>query len=118
MVLTFRRADREDSARRLFGLALLVLCMVVGLSAGLAQTGRRADPECKTPAVCTVEGLLRLPSGFSTGFSEKQSDRLGDQVGIALQKIFNEKELVDPENIRKYLPIIRSSFSYPQLVAA
>jgi hypothetical protein len=68
--------------------------------------------------VRTVEALLQQPSGFSSGFSEKTSARLGDRVSVALLKIFKNNELEDPDNIRRFLPIIRSAFLYPTLVPA
>jgi len=89
--------------------------VLITLSAGLAQTNP-VTPKGKDPSVRTVEDLLQQPSGFSSGFTEKQSDRLGDRVSIALLKIFNGNELEDPQNIRRFLPIIRSSFLYPNLI--
>ena len=111
MVPISRKAGHEKIATRL----LPVFCVLIMLSAGLAQTNP-VTPKGKDPSVRTVEDLLQQLSGFSSGFSEKQSDRLGDRVSISLLKIFNASELEDPENIRKFLPIVRSSFLYPNLI--
>jgi hypothetical protein len=70
------------------------------------------------PSVRAVKTLLQQPSSFSSGFSEKQDNRLGDRAAAALLKIFTQEELKDPQNIRKFLPIIRSSFLYPKLTPA
>jgi len=106
-----KKAGHEKTATRL----LPIFCVLITLSAGLAQTNP-VTPKGKDPSVRTVEELLQQPSGFSSGFSDKQSDRLGDRVSISLLKIFNANELEDPENIRKFLPIVRSSFLYPNLI--
>jgi len=115
MVPICGKADNEKIATRLLRLSLAVFCVLITLSPGLPQTNS-ARPKVKDPSVRTVEDLLQQPSGFSSGFSEKQSDRLGDRVSIALLKIFNGNELEDPQNIRRFLPIIRSSFLYPNLI--
>ena len=48
--------------------------------------------------------------GFSSGISEKLNARLGDNVSVALLKMYDEHELTNPQNIRLFLPIIRASF--------
>lgn len=75
--------------------------------------------KAEDPAVYTVRVLLDQQSiGFSDGRLEGDSERLGDKVSTALLKIFNAKELEDPENIKRFLPIIRSAFLYPTVVPA
>jgi hypothetical protein len=95
--------------RVVFSAALGIVPYVFSQTSSIAQKDR-------DPSVHTVEALLQQPSGFSSGFSEKQSDKLGDRVSIALLKIFKNSELEDAENIRRFLPIIRSAFLYPALV--
>jgi len=63
-----------------------------------------------------VKALLKQPSGFSSGFSEKQIARLGDRVSIALLKIYPEKELKMPENIKRYLPLVVGAFGSRDLI--
>jgi hypothetical protein len=53
-----------------------------------------------------------------TGFSEKQVNRLGDRVSIALIKILNEQDMRNPQKIREILPLIRTAFLAPQIIAA
>jgi hypothetical protein len=96
---------------------LVLSCILICYSGGLAQTKiviRNNDD----PSVRAVKTLLLQPSGFSSGFSEKQADRLGDRVSVALLKIFTKEELRDPQNVMRFLPIIRSSFLYPKLIPA
>jgi hypothetical protein len=59
-----------------------------------------------------------LPTGFSSSFSEKQANRLGDKVSVALLKIYSKEEMENPENIKVFLPVIRSAFLYPNLLPA
>jgi len=89
----------------------LLGCMLIIAPECLPQNKKKADPD-----VVAVQALLEQPTGFSSGFSEKESNRLGDRVAIALQKIFNKQELQSPENIQKFLPVIRSAFLYPELI--
>ena len=55
-----------------------------------------------------------LALGFSV--TEKHINWLGDRVSIALLKIYDEDGLKDPQNIRKYLPIVRAAFVAPRIV--
>src|SRR5882724_6472620 len=96
----------------------LIFSFVLGIVPHVFSQTSNVPPKDRDPSVRAVEALLQQPSGFSSGFSEKQSDRLGDRVSIALLKIFKNNELEDPENIRRFLPIIRSAFLYPTLVPA
>ena len=68
-------------------------------------------------SIPVVKNLLQQPEGFSTGFSDKQLDRLGDRISIALIKIFSEQELKDPQRIRKVLPLIRQAFNAPNVIS-
>ena len=42
--------------------------------------------------------------------------RMGDKVSIALLKDLSESELLDPNKVEEYLPIIQESFSQPQFI--
>jgi hypothetical protein len=64
-----------------------------------------------------VKQLLKMPPGFSSGASEKVNNRLGDRIGVALIRIFDEKQLADPATVRSYLPLIRSAFQIPRLIS-
>jgi hypothetical protein len=59
---------------------------------------------------------LQSPVLQATGFGEKQVNRLGDRVSIALIKILNEEDLRNPEEVRKILPLIRAAFVAPQII--
>ncbi len=64
-----------------------------------------------------VKSLLQHPAQMGAGFSEKQVNRLGDRVSIALIKILGDDALRNPEKIKTILPLIRSSFLYPDLIS-
>lgn len=84
------------------------------LFAASAFGGRQRED---TYSIDVVKRLLIQPKGFSTGFAEKQANRLGDRVSIALLKIFTEEELMRPQNVAAFLPLIRSSFLSPNLIS-
>jgi hypothetical protein len=54
---------------------------------------------------------------FINSATQKQLHRLGDGVSIALIKILGEADLVDPKNIKSFLPMIQDAFAYPDLIA-
>ncbi len=87
-----------------------VLCALIVL--GTALFGEAEDPY----SVQVVKNLLRMPAGISTGFSEKQMERLGDRTAIAILKIYSSHDLEEPPTIKKILPVIRASFAYPELI--
>jgi hypothetical protein len=68
-------------------------------------------------AVHLVEESVKRPD-LALGFSvtEKRINRLGDQVAIALLKIYDADELRDPRNIRNYLPLIKAAFVGPRII--
>jgi len=85
---------------------------MVAAASSVVSQGRPVPQKTEDPMVQTVESLLQQPSGLSTSFSEKESARLGDQVSTALLKIFNAKEIEDPDNVRRFLKIIHSAFLF------
>ena len=107
--------------RRTVRSARLVL-IVSSLLAAVSNVVPQAKPvkqKAEDPTVHTVKFLLDQQStGFSDARLEGDAERLGDQVGTALLKIFSATELEDPENIRRFLPIIRNAFQYPKLIPA
>ena len=64
-----------------------------------------------------VDNLLRQSGDFKLSVTEKQLNRLGDRISIALLKILDEKELRDPKKLRKILPLIRDAFVKPEIVS-
>ena len=88
---------------------LVLLVVSIGPTVSTAQ---HCDDRCAD----TVRGLLRNPPGFSSSIAEKQTHRLGDQVGSALKRIYSKQALVRPETVRNYLPLVRASFAYRHLI--
>lgn len=117
MVLIYRKAGRRNVFVGSARLVLIVSSLVAAVSNAMPQA-KSVNQKREDPAVEMVKVLLHQPPGFTDGRLERQSDRLGDQVGTALLKIFNAQELENPENIRRFLPIIRSAFLDPTLVSA
>ena len=63
---------------------------------------------------------LSMRSGgrkFRHSFTQKGLHRLGDGVSVALLKIFDKEQLTDDKTARSILPIIRDSFSHPQMIS-
>jgi hypothetical protein len=118
MVQTSTRAGH----RKMFVTSAYLVLIVSFLLATVSNAMPQAKPvqqRAGDPTVNMVEYLLLEQStGFSDGRVERHSDRLGDRVSTALEKIFNARELEDPENIRRFLPIIRNAFQYPKLIPA
>ena len=91
----------------------------IGIGAGFASAQEEAAQlESPDPyGVVIVRGLLAESADFSTGFSEKQRDRLGDRAAIAVLKIFSDQELRNPATARKVLRLIETVFRNPQLIS-
>jgi|SRR5262245_57794943 len=68
-------------------------------------------------SIHSVKKVLEQPVGFSPSFLEKQTNRLGDRVAIALLKIFDAEELSKPETIRRILPLIHDAFVAPKIIS-
>lgn len=90
-----------------------VLLLFLVNVAGQSITEKRDDAY----SVHLVGNLLRYPTQLGAGFAEKQVNRLGDRVSIALLKILAEEELSNPQKVRTFLPLIRSAFLYPSLIS-
>jgi hypothetical protein len=66
-----------------------------------------------------VRNALQLRTGGRQHIrsqNQKQLNRLGDQLSIALLKILNETDFADPALTLDLLPIVRDSFQYPQFI--
>jgi hypothetical protein len=91
------------------------LISVVSLSSRTSQNfAENSDDAYSIPL---VENLLKYPSQLGAGFSERQVNRLGDRVSIALLKILREDELSNPQKVKSLLPLIRAAFLYPNLIS-
>lgn len=63
-----------------------MLMAVAFLSVSLAGAGAQEDTDY---SVTEVRELMRQPAGISSSFSEKQVNRLGDRMSIALMKMYD-----------------------------
>ena len=91
-------------------LCSVLLTFAIPLSVQLDE----ADPY----SVEFVRSALRLHSqGIYFSVVEKNIPRRGDQISIALLKIFTDNELSTPEIVRSFLPLIRQSFSQPEAIS-
>jgi hypothetical protein len=89
---------------------IIVLVLIACATTCVAQENNleNQDPY----SIQLVSRFLQMPPGLAMGvsFTEKQIARLGDRLSIALLKIYSEKELKDPQNIKLYLPMIKGAF--------
>lgn len=116
MVPIYRKAGHRKMVPNSACLVLIASSILAMVSNAVPQA-KPVKQKAEDPTVHTVKALLQEPSaGLSSGVLEKQSERLGDRVSMALIKIFKGKELEDPDNIRKFLPVIRLCFLYPKLI--
>jgi hypothetical protein len=63
------------------------------------------------------KALSLYKQGIYASFVDKNIRRRGDQVSIALLKIFTDAELSNPQIVRSFLPLIQQSFSQPQFIS-
>ncbi len=84
------------------------------LSATFAQSEER---DADAYSIRLVKEAVKNP-GFALGlsFTEKEINRLGDRVSIALLKIYDVDGLRSPHNIKNYLRIVRAAFVAPRIV--
>ncbi len=69
------------------------------------------DKECDYIRIVT-RALEERKINLAAGITEKQNARLGDNVAVALLKLYSREELINPDNVRLYLPVIRNSFPH------
>jgi len=93
----------------------VTLCSVL-LTFAIPLNGQlnEADPY----SIDFVHKALSLHSqGIYFSVVEKNIPRRGDQISIALLKIFTDVELSTPEIVRSFLPLIQQSFSQPEAIS-
>jgi hypothetical protein len=91
-------------------LCSILLAFVIPLSGQLEEV----DPY----SIEFVRSALRLYSqGIYFSVVEKNIPRRGDQISIALLKIFTDDELSNPQVVRSFLPLIKQSFSQPEAIS-
>jgi len=92
--------------------------VLVALSIGVAVLGQEQGPD--PYSMKFVQNNLRIAlasGGGEWAGAGKGFQRLGDAVSIALVKILSEQDLRNPDVVRRFLPIIRQSFSYPSAIS-
>src|SRR5215831_9079329 len=97
-----------------FGAPLFLMLCLFPTSVG--SQSRETDPY----SVQFVESSLRTASanpGVSVSFIQQRLQRLGDGVSIALLKILSEQDLRNPKTVDAFLPLIRQSFSHPDIIS-
>jgi len=105
------------SIRNLVMATLLLSIVAIEPQTSSAQQLAR-DEQRDTYELQVVRNALRDPAmALGASFTEKQINRLGDKLAIALIKIYSEQELVEPSNVRRYLPLIRAAFVAPRIVS-
>ena len=93
-----------------------ICCTLLFFSSAFAQDQVKEQDE-DIYSIRLVKESVKNP-GLALGFSvtEKHISWLGDQVSIALLKIYDADGLKDPQDIRNYLPIVRAAFVAPRIV--
>jgi hypothetical protein len=89
------------------------------LSLFATSTGGQSE-ETDPYSIHFVQSSLRTASanpGVSVSFIQNNLQRLGDSVSIALLKILDEQDLTNPKTVEAFLPLIRQSFSYPDIIS-
>jgi hypothetical protein len=92
-----------------------MLCFAIPLLALPSHGQEEQDPY----SIATVRFEIRMRSGeggVRHSFSQRQLVRLGDGISIALTKILDEQQMLDPETLGAILPMIREAFSQPELI--
>ncbi len=85
---------------------------------GVAGTVKAQEAQTEPYSINLVRSAVKLHAqGAYVSIVEKRLPRLGDQVSIALIKIYSADELSKPETIRSFLPVIQDAFSAPQDIA-
>jgi hypothetical protein len=98
-----------------FGITIFLLMLPLMSLTG-SQDQERDDPY----SLSIVRFELKMRSGQSRithSFSQKHLARLGDGVSVALIKILDEQEMINPTTVSAFLPMIRDAFSQPALIS-
>jgi hypothetical protein len=71
-------------------------------------------------AIQLIQGALKTAlsqPGVNTSFVEKQLQRRGDAVSVALLKILDERDLTEVRTAEAVLDLVRQAFSSPKLIS-
>ena len=80
-------------------------------------TDSQSKIQCDSNCLDSVRNFIsEKESGFSTGFAEKQINRLGDKVSVALKKLYSRNDIKATNNVKSFLSVIEEAFRYPELI--
>jgi len=74
---------------------------------------------CDRGCMKTLKSILQeteFMDGGVSSFIEKANNRLGDRAAAGILKLYGEKDLIKPRNIKTFLFVIRSAFEFPNLI--
>jgi hypothetical protein len=105
-----------EHGERIMRIITALCCAILFISSAVAQDKVKEQEE-DIYSIRLVKEAVENPA-WALGFSvtDKQIHWLGDRVSIALLKIYDTDGLKDPQNIRKYLLIIREAFIAPRII--
>jgi hypothetical protein len=90
---------------------LILFCCAILMC---AASSRGQSDEHDSYSISIVESASQ---GTSLSQPQKNLLRLGDATSIAIVKLLSEGDLSNPQIVESFLPVIRQSFSYPQLIS-
>ena len=76
----------------------------------------RVQQEASSYSVREIQAIIEEPAGFTSRFSKEQLQHIGDRVSIALIKLHSAEDLLNADNLRKYLPMIQDAFNAPSII--
>lgn len=95
--------------------SVMVACLMA-LNFAVVPSSQTSNPDPYSIGI--VSGALRMQStGVFTTWTGKNMVRLGDDVSVAILKIYPEKDLASPKTVESFLPLIREAFSEPQFIS-
>lgn len=100
----------------------LMLCIVTSMLCLLGRPQQSFAPcsasLAEPTALTYVEGALKLTKGGPFALTyEKILDQLGDSAAIAILKLVEPKDLIEPETTQACLVVMAVSFSSPRLIS-
>jgi hypothetical protein len=95
----------------------MLILLVMACSSFSSSRSPSQSEESDPYSVHLLQAAMKTRSeGLFIGTLQKHMARMGDKVSIALLKHLSESELLDPNKVEEYLPIIQDSFSQPQFI--
>jgi hypothetical protein len=95
---------------------ILLFAMMVPQAVGQQTAGAPQQDPYDIAFVKSMIEQQKQAVVVSLGFEEKYIYRSGDRMSISILKIFSEEELIEPSNVKAYLPLIREAFEFPKLI--